>query len=173
MNALRIPLYACATAVLAFATGTVTAKAAPTAAGVPSAAVRVWEGQLDLPTYEEGLPDVNPPFDVFETQRFNYPYTLRHNLTDRRAVTSWRTLNLENEYLKLVVLPDLGGHLYSCVDKSTGADMFYANGSIKKARVSYRGAWTALGIEFNFPVSHNWMTVSPVEPRSMVDASLP
>jgi tetratricopeptide (TPR) repeat protein len=41
--------------------------------------------------------------------------------------------------------------------------MFYANGSIKKARVSYRGAWTALGIEFNFPVSHNWVTVSPVD----------
>ena len=45
--------------------------------------VRVWEGTLDLPTYEEGLPDVNPPFDVFETRRFNYPYTLRENLTDR------------------------------------------------------------------------------------------
>ena len=54
-------------------------------------------------------------------------------------------MNLENEYLKVVVLPDLGGHLYSCVDKSNGQDMFYANGSIKKARVSYRGAWTALG----------------------------
>ena len=163
MNALRVPLYACAAAVLALATETVTAKAAPTAAAAPAAAVRVWEGHLDLPTYEEGLPDVNPPFDVFETQRFNYPYTLRHNLTDRRAVTSWRTLNLENEYLKVVVLPDLGGHLYSCVDKSNGADMFYANGSIKKARVSYRGAWTALGIEFNFPVSHNWVTASPVD----------
>jgi hypothetical protein len=165
MNALRVPLYACAAAALCLATGTITVKAAPAApaAPAPTAAVRVWEGQLELPTYEEGLPDVNPPFDVFETQRFNYPYTLRHNLTDRRAVTSWRTLNLENEYLKVVVLPDLGGHLYSCVDKSNGADMFYANGSIKKARVSYRGAWTALGIEFNFPVSHNWATVSPVD----------
>jgi hypothetical protein len=61
------------------------------------------------------------------------------------------------------VLPDLGGHLYSCVDKANGEDLFYANGSIKKARVSYRGAWTALGIEFNFPVSHNWVTVSPVD----------
>jgi len=165
MNALRIPLYACAAAALCLATGTMTVKAAPAApaAAAPAPAVRVWEGHLELPTYEEGLPDVNPPFDVFETQRFNYPYTLRHNLTDRRAVTSWRTLNLENEYLKVVVLPDLGGHLYSCVDKANGADMFYANGSIKKARVSYRGAWTALGIEFNFPVSHNWATVSPVD----------
>jgi tetratricopeptide (TPR) repeat protein len=134
-----------------------------TAKAVAGPAVRAWEGHLDLPTYEEGLPDVNPPFDVFETRRYNYPYTLRENLTDRRAVTRWRTLNLENEHLKVVVLPDLGGHLYSCVDKANGEDMFYANGSIKKARVAYRGAWTALGVEFNFPVSHNWVTASPVD----------
>ena len=125
--------------------------------------VRAWEGHLDLPTYEEGLPEVNPPFDLFETRRFNYPYTLRHALTDRRTIARWRTLHLENEYLKVTVLPDLGGHLYSCVDKATGEDLFYANTSIKKARVAYRGAWTALGIEFNFPVSHSWVTASPVD----------
>jgi tetratricopeptide (TPR) repeat protein len=126
--------------------------------------VRAWEGHLDLPTYEEGLPDVNPPFEAFEGRpRLNYPYTLRENLSDRRAVARWRTLNLENEHLKVTVLPDLGGHLYSCVDKANGAEMFYANGAIKKARVAYRGAWTALGIEFNFPVSHNWVTSSPVD----------
>jgi tetratricopeptide (TPR) repeat protein len=62
-----------------------------------------------------------------------------------------------------VVLPDLGGHIYSCVDKATGQDLFYANTSIKYADVAYRGAWVALGVEFNFPVSHNWMTVSPVD----------
>ena len=167
MNPLRVPLYASAAVALGLAIApplsAIAAKLAPPPVASPAAGVRVWEGTLDLPTYEEGLPDVNPPFDAFETQRFNYPYTLRHNLTDRRAVTRWRTLNLENEYLKVVVLPDLGGHLYSCVDKANGADMFYANGSIKKARVSYRGAWTALGIEFNFPVSHNWVTVSPVD----------
>ncbi|HEY7508935.1 MAG TPA: DUF5107 domain-containing protein, partial [Vicinamibacteria bacterium] len=127
------------------------------------AAVRAWEGHLDLPTYEEGLPDVNPPFDVFETTRFNYPYTLRQNLTDRRRAARWRTLHLENEYLRVTVLPDLGGHLYSCVDKATGEDLFYANTAIKKARVAYRGAWTALGVEFNFPVSHSWVTASPVD----------
>jgi len=123
MSALRLPLYAGAAALFGLAAGTWTAEAAPAPPASPAAAVRAWEGHLDLPTYEEGLPDVNPPFDVFETQRFNYPYTLRHNLTDRRAVTSWRTLNLENEYLKVVVLPDLGGHLYSCVDKANGEDL--------------------------------------------------
>jgi tetratricopeptide (TPR) repeat protein len=126
--------------------------------------VRVWEDSLTIPTSEEGLPDPNPPFEFFSTGRFlNYPYTLRHNLVDRRTPRKWRTLNLENEYLKCTVLPDLGGHLYTCIDKINGASMFYANPSIKFARIAYRGMWAALGVEFNFPVSHNWMTVSPVD----------
>ncbi len=73
------------------------------------AQVRIWEDTLSLPTYEEGDPDVNPPFDLFKTRSFiTYPYTTRENLTDRKSKRAWRTLNLENEYLKLVVLPDLG-----------------------------------------------------------------
>jgi len=124
--------------------------------------VRVWQGTLTLPTYEEGLPDPNPPFDQLTTGRFNYPYTLRNNLTSRRADHDWRAIYLENEYLKCTVLPDIGGHLYTCVDKISGKSMFYANPSIKKAAIAYRGAWAAFGIEFNFPVSHNWVTMSPV-----------
>ena len=124
--------------------------------------VRVWEGVLKLPTYEEGSPDPNPPFDQFSTGRFNYPYTLRNEITNTRAEHDWRTVYLENEYLKCSVLPDIGGHLYTCVDKISGQPMFYANPSIKKARIGYRGAWAAFGVEFNFPVSHNWVSMSPV-----------
>lgn len=132
---------------------------APTKGPAP---VRVELGTMTLPTYEEGPPDVNPSFDVFAT-RFTYPYTVRQNLTDRRAPQAWRTVVLENEYLTCTILPDLGGHLYNCVDRRNGANLFYANPSIKKANVAYRGAWTALGVEFNFPVSHSWVTVSPVD----------
>jgi tetratricopeptide (TPR) repeat protein len=124
--------------------------------------VRVWEGVLKLPTYEEGAPDPNPPFDQFSTGRFNYPYTLRNEITNTRAEHEWRAVYLENEYLKCSVLPDIGGHLYTCVDKISGQPMFYANPSIKKARIGYRGAWAAFGVEFNFPVSHNWVSMSPV-----------
>jgi tetratricopeptide (TPR) repeat protein len=127
-------------------------------------AAQVHGSTLTLPTYEEELPDVNPRFDLFARRPFLiYPYTVRTNLTDRRAERTWRTLVLENEHLKVTVLPDLGGRIYSCVDKANGAEMFYANPSIKFADVAYRGAWVALGVEFNFPVSHNWVTVSPVD----------
>jgi tetratricopeptide (TPR) repeat protein len=127
------------------------------------AQVRVWQDTLTLPTYEEGAPDPNPPFDAFSTGRFNYPYALRENLTDKPVPHAWRAVYLENEYLKCSVLPDIGGHLYTCIDKISGQPMFYANPSIKKANIGYRGAWAAFGIEFNFPVSHNWVSMSPVE----------
>ena len=126
------------------------------------AQVRVWEGTLDLPTYEEGSPDPNPPFDQFATGRFNYPYTLRNEITNLRQNHHWRAIYLENDYLKCSVLPDVGGHVYTCIDKISGQPMFYANPSIKKARIGYRGAWAAFGVEFNFPVSHNWVSMSPV-----------
>src|SRR5262249_47056659 len=117
-------------------------------------AVRVWEGELALPTTVEGPANPNPPFDQFVLGRFNYPYALRDALTDRERVERYKALFLENEFLKVTVLPELGGHLYSCLDKTSGRQMFYANPSIKKALIGYRGAWAAFGIEFNFPVSH-------------------
>src|SRR5215813_1658115 len=127
------------------------------------AQVRVWQGVLEIPVYEEGAPDPNPSFDQFAGNRFNYPYTLRTEVTDHRVAKKLRAIYLENEYLKCSVLPDIGGHVYTCIDKINGQPMFYANPSIKKARIGYRGAWAAFGVEFNFPVSHNWMSMSPVD----------
>ena len=126
------------------------------------AQVTVERGTITLPTSVEGPPDVNPPFDQFAT-RLAYPYTLRQQILDRREPRTWRTLVLENEFLKCTVLPDLGGHLYTCIDKVNGESLFYANPSIKLANIAYRGAWAALGVEFNFPVSHSWVTISPVD----------
>ena len=120
--------------------------AAPDPSHSPQVPVRVWQDTVTLATYEEGPPDINPPFDQFVTNgRYNYPYTMRENLSDHASPHSWRTLNLENEYLKCVVFPDLGGHLYRCTDKRNGADMFYANPSLKFARIAYRGSWAEIG----------------------------
>src|SRR5205809_7384960 len=98
------------------------------AAGAPrppaAPAVRAWMGTETIVTYEEGPPDPNPPFDLFSGGRFNYPYTMRETLTGRSAPRLWRTLNLENEHLRVTVLPDLGGRLWRCVDKANGAEMF-------------------------------------------------
>jgi tetratricopeptide (TPR) repeat protein len=128
-----------------------------------AAQVKVWQGALTLPTYQEGQPDPNPPFDIYVTNRINYPYTMRTNLTGVKADHAWRAIFLENEYLKCTVLPDFGGRLYTCIDKISGQPIFYANPSIKLAQVGYRGAWAEFGVEFNFPISHNWASISPVD----------
>lgn len=127
------------------------------------AQVKVYEGTLSLPYYQEGPPNPNPPFDAYATNRFNYPYVVRDNLTSHRVEHAFRAVYLENEYLKCEILPDVGGHVYTCTDKINNVPMFYENPSIKEAAIGMRGGWAAFGLEFNFPVSHNWMTVSPVD----------
>jgi tetratricopeptide (TPR) repeat protein len=126
--------------------------------------VSVRQDILSLPTYEEAFPDTIPPFPVFSPGDPQvYPYTMRNGFTKKRLDHEWRALRLENEYLGCIVLPDLGGHLYSCRDKLSGQEMFHANPSVKKAAVGLRGSWVAMGIEMNFPVGHTWSAVSPVD----------
>jgi tetratricopeptide (TPR) repeat protein len=132
---------------------------------VAQAQVTVSSGAMTLGTYVEGLPDVNAPFEQLNPSSTPavYPYTRRTSFSDKKVDHGWRTLTLENEYLKCIFLPDLAGHLYNCVDKINGADLFYANPSIRKNAVALRGAFAAVGVEFNFPVGHSWVTVSPVQ----------
>jgi tetratricopeptide (TPR) repeat protein len=124
--------------------------------------VKVWEGIMPQSASDEGPPDENPNFDTFADVE-DYPYTMRQDIRATETVHRWHALYLENEYLKCTILPQLGGHIYTCIDKINGKPMFYANPSFKKAIIAYRGAWSAFGEEFNFPVSHNWVTVSPVD----------
>jgi len=128
-----------------------------------AANVQVWQDTLNLLTWSEGLPDTNPRFELYAPGDYpTYPYAFRTNFLSDNANVAWRQLNLENEYLFCRVLPDLGGHLYSCRDKINGQEIFYANPVIHKAWVGLRGAWVPVGIELNFPVAHSLTTVSPV-----------
>ena len=93
-----------------------------------------------------------------------YPYTQRIDfLKTRRDDQSWRAIYLENEYLKCTILPDVGGHVYSRLDKIANRDIFYANRSLRKNWVALRGSWAAFGLELNFPTGHSWVSVSPVD----------
>ena len=98
--------------------------------------VRVWQDTITLPTYREKPPDALPPFDQFFNRHRPhaiYPYTLTPEHDREKYDASWRVLHLENEYLHCLVLPDLGGRLYTCRDKLSGKDIFYTNTAIKKA----------------------------------------
>ncbi len=126
---------------------------------------RVWEAALTIPTYELGPPDPNPAFPGLQRRwrRPIYPYPALDNLTGKRIDKSYQAVYLENEYLKVTVLPELGGHLYAIYDKTAGRDVLYTNHVVKYGIVAIRGAWVSGGIEWNFPDGHTVTTVSPVD----------
>ncbi len=132
-----------------------------------SGQVVAWQDTFAWPTFAEGPPDLNPPFDQFQSATnlpYIYPYTSRIDFPNKKKEDQvWRALYLENEYLKCTILPDLGGHLYSCFDKIAKRDIFYANRSLRKNWVALRGSWAAFGLELNFPIGHSWVSVSPVD----------
>jgi tetratricopeptide (TPR) repeat protein len=137
------------------------------AAMVPaqSAMPRAWEAPLIIQTYELGAPDPNPPLLDWNRRRWRpvYPYTMLDELTGRRVEKSYKAVYLENEYLRVVVLPELGGHLYQIFDKAAKRDLLYTNHVVKYAMVAIRGAWVSGGIEWNFPDGHTLTTISPVD----------
>jgi len=119
---------------------------------------------LEIPTYVLGPEDPNPPF-----QRRGYwdiyPYTMMDDIGEKVRPVKYRAQVLENEYVRVIVLPQLGGHLYSAQDKHTGREIFYRNSVVKPGLIALRGAWISGGIEFNFPKGHTVTSVTPVDHR--------
>ena len=76
----------------------------------------------------------------------------------------YRAVILENDYVEVTVLPELGGRIYSARDKSNGYDFVYRNHVIKPALVGLLGPWISGGIEFNWPQHHRPSTYMPVRP---------
>ncbi|HEU5337609.1 MAG TPA: DUF5107 domain-containing protein [Terriglobales bacterium] len=155
-------------AIMLLAVFAILAASASPAPAQPLAA-RVWQGKIAIPTYALGQEDPYPPFPLVDSHNV-YPYTMLDDLTDRREPQSYRAIFLENEYLKAIILPDVGGRLYSLYDKTAGREVFYRNHVVKYGLVALRGAWISGGVEFNFPNGHTNVTVSPVDSRTVTGA---
>ena len=129
--------------------------------------VRCWEAPLVLPTYRVGAPDPNPRFYAGRAyqgaQGRVYPYAMRDDLTEVREDHTYRAVYLENEFLTVCILPELGGRIHSAVDRTTGYDLLYHQHVVKPALIGLTGAWTAGGIEWNFPHHHRATSFSPVD----------
>ncbi len=139
-------------------------------ADVPVAAqsrTRVWEEPLVLPTYEVNPPDHNPRFYAGRAyqgaQGRVYPYAMIDDLTDNRVQKTYRAVYLENEYIKVCVVPELGGRVLSAVDKTNNYDFFYRQTVIKPALIGMIGAWISGGVEWNFPHHHRPTVFMPID----------
>ncbi len=128
--------------------------------------VEIREDVLDLLTYVWGDPDPNPPFQRSGHWRI-YPYPLLDDIREEARVVRYRALIVENEYLHVTVLPELGGRIYSALCKRDGEEIFYRNSVVKPGLIALRGAWVSGGVEWNFPRGHSVTTVSPVDARTV------
>ena len=139
----------------------VTAATAQVAKDTP----RVWEAPLVIPTYELNPPNPYPALLDWQRRKWRpvYPYPFQDSLGDKKTNKTWKAVYLENEYLKVTVLPELGGHVYRIFDKTLNRDIIYANPVMKYAMVAIRGAWVSGGIEWNFPDGHTLTTVAPID----------
>jgi len=130
-----------------------------------SLSVQTRTGTITIPTYLWGPDDVNPHFPQIVGKPI-YPYPMQDNLSRKKVDKTYDTLVLENKYLRVTVVPELGGHVHSVFDKSANREMFYVNQVIKPGLIGMRGAWISGGIEFNTgPQGHTVTAVSPVSCR--------
>jgi tetratricopeptide (TPR) repeat protein len=134
---------------------------------------RVWEAPLSIPTYELGPPNPYPALLDWQRRKWRpvYPYPFLDALNDRRTDRTWNAVYLENEYLRVSVLPELGGHIYEIFDKPTNRNLLYSNPVMKYAMVAIRGAWVSGGIEWNFPDGHTLTTVSAIDYAIRMEAN--
>ncbi len=129
--------------------------------------VKIWEEQVIIPTYEVGAADKNPMFlekRVYQGSTGKiYPYPSTNEISRVKTDKAWKAVWLENEYLKVMILPELGGRIQRAYDKTNDYDFVYYNRVIKPALVGLTGPWISGGIEFNWPQHHRPTTYSPVD----------
>ncbi len=134
-----------------------------------ASSVKVWEEKTVIPTYLAGPPEQNPMF-YFGRQSQGaegrvYPYPLYDTLTNKKTDKSYTMVYLENEYVKIGILPEVGGRVFDGLDKTNGYHFFYRQRVIKPALIGLIGAWISGGIEWNIPHHHRASTFIPVQYR--------
>ena len=129
--------------------------------------VKIWQRSVVIPTYRVEPPDLNPMFykgEVYQgAKKTIYPYPFLDKLTDIREDKTYNAVYLENEYLKISFLPELGGRLFSALDKTNNYDFFYRQHVIKPALIGMLGAWISGGIEWCVLHHHRASTFMPVD----------
>ncbi|UIR57528.1 DUF5107 domain-containing protein [Sphingobacterium sp. SRCM116780] len=129
--------------------------------------VKLWMEMVTIPTYSIGKRNKNPMFlenRVYQgSSGVVYPHAVVEKIHDEKEDRTYIGLFLENDYIKMMVLPELGGRIQMAFDKIKNRHFVYYNQVIKPALVGLTGPWISGGIEFNWPQHHRPSTFDPVD----------
>lgn len=129
--------------------------------------VKIWVEDVTIPTYEIGEYSKIPMFlekRVYQGSSGRvYPHPVCESVSDEKTDKTYTAVFLENEYLLVMVLPEIGGKIQRILDKTNNYDAVYYNEVIKPALVGLAGPWISGGIEFNWPQHHRPSTFDPVD----------
>ncbi|MGH3359987.1 MAG: DUF5107 domain-containing protein [Nocardioidaceae bacterium] len=139
----------------------------PPPAEIADRPVRAWRAPVEIDTYEPGAPDRYPAYldrRVYQGSSGTvYPLPFIDQIARTKRPRRWDAVHLENEYVRLMLLPELGGRIHIGLDKTRDYDFFYRNDVIKPALVGLAGPWVSGGVEFNWPQHHRPATFLPTE----------
>jgi tetratricopeptide (TPR) repeat protein len=131
--------------------------------------VKAWSERVTIPTYRIGAPDKNPMFlekRVYQgSSGVVYPHPVIDRVFDERGDKEYTAVFLENRYLKIMILPEIGGRVQMALDKTNSYHFVYYNRVVKPALVGLTGPWISGGIEFNWPQHHRPSTFEPLDWR--------
>ena len=129
--------------------------------------VKAWKEVVKIPTYGIGKPEKNPIFlekRVYQgSSGVVYPHPVIEKILDEKEEREYIALFLENRFIKIMILPELGGRIQMAYDKVKQRHFVYYNQVIKPALVGLTGPWISGGIEFNWPQHHRPSTFEPTE----------
>lgn len=125
--------------------------------------------ETTIPTYKIRPAETAPIFDrtymYQRARRAIYPYSLNDNMntTGKKEDVSYKAVVLENKYIKICVIPELGGRLFYAIDKTNNYDFFYRQDVVKPANVGMNGAWISGGVEWNVFHHHRITSQEPCD----------
>ena len=129
--------------------------------------VKIWKKDIVIPTYEIGEYSKIPMFldkRVYQGSSGKvYPHPVCESVSDEKKDKTYTAVFLENKYLLVMVLPEIGGKIHRILDKTNNYDAVYYNEVIKPALVGLAGPWVSGGIEFNWPQHHRPSTFDPID----------
>lgn len=99
------------------------------------------------------------------------PYRISDRYSRERKLRDFNAAILENEYMRAVFLPELGGRLWSLYDKKKERELLYKNDVFQPANLALRNAWFSGGVEWNVGIKgHNPLTCAPLFAQRVYNA---